>query len=109
MGIRERDSTIWEATITDLVITGSSTSVSNDAITDWVKNSARAISGYFGKFPVNYARIDIHLGGSGRINDGVTDDDGIRIRVGNRTKLVDLKTTIGARPRDVPPGVPRHG
>jgi hypothetical protein len=75
----------------DLVITGSSTLLTNDDLIDWTKNAANAVSTYFGKFPVFYVRIDVRVGGEGHVNDGVTDDDGIRVRVGNQTKPRDLK------------------
>ena len=74
----------------DVLITGSSSSISNDAVTVWVKNASGAVSHYFGKFPISYVKISVRLAGSGRINDGVTDNDGIRIRLGKRTKQEDL-------------------
>jgi len=75
----------------DLVITGSSTLLTNDDLIEWTQSAAHAVSTYFGKFPISYVRIDVRLGGSGHVDDGVTNDDGIRVRVGDQTRPPDLK------------------
>jgi len=63
------------------------------ALLDWVKGAARAVSSYFGQFPVPRARIRIHAAGRRGVSRGTSyGDDGAwcRISVGGETTAADL-------------------
>jgi hypothetical protein len=63
------------------------------ALLDWVMQSARAATAYFGRFPVTYARVRILLSQYGRISNGISfGEPGARCRisVGQHATLADL-------------------
>ena len=63
------------------------------ALLDWVMQSARAATSYFGRFPVTHARVHLVLSRGGRISTGVSFRDGgarCRITVGQHVTLADL-------------------
>src|SRR4051794_8157337 len=64
--------------------------VSDEALRAWVAASAKAVAGYFGRFPVRKVRITLVVGGNGTINNGMTSEAGIRVGVGQRTRQADL-------------------
>ncbi|MGO4879274.1 MAG: hypothetical protein ACLP59_00455 [Bryobacteraceae bacterium] len=64
-----------------------------DALLDWVRLAARAVTAYYGQFPVPHARIRIFAGHGGGISHGTSfGDDGAwcRITVGRGTTREDL-------------------
>jgi len=64
------------------------------ALLEWVTQSARAVSGYFGKFPVEHASVRIALGRRGRVSNGRSWGEGgarTRIFVGQHATEADLK------------------
>jgi hypothetical protein len=64
------------------------------ALLDWVTQSARAATAYFGRFPVTHARIRILFSPRGRISNGVSfGEPGARCRisVGQHATLADLR------------------
>jgi hypothetical protein len=64
------------------------------ALAEWVDTAARAVSGYFGRFPVPRARLTVELGGRGGVGGGVTHggpNPTIRIHVGSRARTSDLE------------------
>jgi len=65
----------------------------NSALLDWVRRSARAVMAYFGRFPVERARLYITVIERGRVSHGVTyGEDGahITISVGRNATIDDL-------------------
>jgi len=63
------------------------------ALIGWVSQAARAVSTYYGRFPVRRARVRIYAGGGRGISNGTSyGDDGAwcRISVGRRTTVADL-------------------
>jgi hypothetical protein len=63
------------------------------ALRDWVANAARAVAGFYGRFPVPRALVLVLLGGGSRIGQGVTMGNGgasIRLRVGQAAGADDL-------------------
>jgi len=61
---------------------------------DWVKSAARAVTSYYGRFPVPRARIYIYPEGGRGVSHGTTNsDDGVwsRISVGSGTTTEDLE------------------
>jgi hypothetical protein len=63
------------------------------ALLDWVTRSAKAVTAYFGRFPVAHARVHIIVSQSGRISHGVSFGYGgahCRISVGLHATLADL-------------------
>lgn len=60
---------------------------------DWVARSAKAVTAYFGRFPVAHARVRITVSQFGRISNGVSFGDGgahCRISVGRNATLKDF-------------------
>jgi hypothetical protein len=65
----------------------------NSALLDWVRRSAGAVMAYFGRFPVERARLYITVTERGRVSHGVTyGEDGahITISVGRNATIDDL-------------------
>ncbi len=65
-----------------------------DALLNWVKESARAVSGYFETFPVSHARIHIVQGRRAGVGSGRTFGEGgarTRISIGQHCTIADLK------------------
>jgi hypothetical protein len=63
------------------------------ALLAWVSQAARAVSAYYGRFPVPHARVRIFAGGGQGVSNGTSfGDDGAwtRIRVGRGTTAQDL-------------------
>jgi hypothetical protein len=64
-------------------------------IVDWVALCARAVAGYFGRYPVSHASLEIQMAQGRRgVSGGVTNGDGgarTRIRVGQHSTEDDLK------------------
>ena len=68
-------------------------SVPESALLRWVASSARAVSAYYGRFPVPRLRLNIVTGWRGRVGYGTTwcqDAPSIRISVGRATAEADL-------------------
>ena len=65
-----------------------------DALLSWVKESARAVSGYYEKFPVSHARIHVVQGRRAGVGGGRTFGEGgarTRISVGQHATVAELK------------------
>ncbi len=65
-----------------------------DTLLEWVKQSAHAVSGYFGKFPVEHASVRIAMGRRERVSNGRSWGNGgarTRIFVGQHATEADLK------------------
>lgn len=63
------------------------------ALLDWVMQSARAATAYFGRFPVTHARVRLLLSQGGRVSNGVSfGEPGARCRitVGQHVTQADL-------------------
>jgi hypothetical protein len=63
------------------------------ALLDWVTRSAKAVTAYFGRFPVANARVYIAVSQNGRVSNGVSYGEGgahCRISVGGHATLDDL-------------------
>jgi hypothetical protein len=63
------------------------------ALLDWVTRSAKAVTAYFGRFPVAHARVHITVSPLGRVSHGVSFGDGgahCNISVGRHATLADL-------------------
>ena len=63
------------------------------ALLDWVRVAARAVTAYYGRYPVPRARVHIHATGGRGVRNGVSyGDDGVwcRISVGRHTTASDL-------------------
>jgi hypothetical protein len=77
----------------DVYISSDNSVPGNSALLDWVRRSARAVMAYFGRFPVERARLYITVIERGRVSHGVTyGEDGahITISVGRNTTIGDL-------------------
>jgi hypothetical protein len=64
-----------------------------EALVNWVTQAARAVSSYYGHFPVERARIRIYAEGRRGVSNGTSyGDDGVwcRISVGRETTVADL-------------------
>src|SRR6185369_1979216 len=62
-------------------------------VLDWIQNSARAVSGYLGRFPVPVAHLYIHPDSGRGVDRGRTNElDGgeINVHLGRRTRAADL-------------------
>src|SRR5216683_5305815 len=60
------------------------------ALLDWVTRSAKAVTAYFGRFPVAHARVHITVSQHGGVSNGVSFGDGgahCRISVGQHARL----------------------
>jgi hypothetical protein len=67
--------------------------LAHEALLGWVRQAARAVSAYYGRFPVPRARVRIFAEGGQGISHGTSyGDDGVwcRISVGHRTTAADL-------------------
>ena len=63
------------------------------SITEWVTTCARAVTSYYGHFPVKKVRIEIAVTDSDEVSGGMTygyDTPVINLNVGNKTKTSDL-------------------
>jgi hypothetical protein len=83
---------IGEATI-DVFFDSEQFDLDRAALLDWVMQSARAATAYFGRFPVTHARVRILLSQLGRISNGMSfGEPGARCRisVGRHATLADL-------------------
>lgn len=63
------------------------------ALFGWVSRAVRAVTAYYGRFPVPHARVRIFAGGGRGISRGTSYGDGgvwCRISVGRRTTAADL-------------------
>jgi hypothetical protein len=77
----------------DVYISSDNFAAGNSALLDWVRRSARAVMAYFGRFPVERARLYITVTERGRVSHGVTyGEDGahITISVGRNATIDDL-------------------
>jgi hypothetical protein len=83
---------IGEATI-DVSFDSDQFDLDRTALLDWVMQSARAVTAYFGRFPVTHARVRILLSQRGRISNGMSFGEPAarcRISVGQHATMVDL-------------------
>jgi len=67
--------------------------VPQEALLNWVRQAARAVTAYYGRFPVARARVRIFAGNGQGVSHGTSDgDDGVwcRITVGRGTSVADL-------------------
>lgn len=77
----------------DVGISGTA-SVPEPALLEWIDTSARAVTGYLGRYPVPEVRLRVRAGGRGGIGHGVTYGGrvpSIRIDVGRDADESDLK------------------
>jgi len=77
----------------DVSIDSDTFELGRTALLDWVTRSAKAVTAYFGRFPVAHARVHITVSQYGRVSNGVSFGDGgprCRISVGHHATLVDL-------------------
>jgi hypothetical protein len=67
--------------------------VTKDALVRWVTRAARSVTAYFGRFPVERARVLILCRGSGRVGGGFTayGDPFSRVVLGSATTDADLE------------------
>lgn len=82
--LTERNSSI------DLTILSGNVKVSDASIVTWVQSAAKAVSNYFGRYPVQRLRITVATGGAGKIEEGVTTEDGIYVKIGGAAQQADL-------------------
>src|SRR5262245_6947743 len=73
-----------------LIIVDNSGQIPEEEISNWVLTSAKAISTYFGTFPVRRVTITITVTEGVQIQDGVTTQDGIAVKVGRGTRQEDF-------------------
>jgi hypothetical protein len=69
-------------------------SVPRDVLLGWVRRCARAVSSYFGRFPVESVRLNVVTGRQGQIGHGMTwggRRPSIRVFVGRDTKPPDFE------------------
>src|SRR5579862_9000317 len=67
--------------------------IGQEALLDWVMQSARAATAYFGRFPVTHAQVRLVLSRGGRLSNGVSfGEPGARCRmtVGQHVTQGDL-------------------
>ena len=77
----------------DLSITGTA-AVSEQELLHWTENAARAVTAYFGRYPVPRVRLYVRAGGGGEVGHGVTRGGplpSIRIDVGRDAQQSDLQ------------------
>jgi hypothetical protein len=77
----------------DVYISSDNFVAGNSALLDWVRRSARAVTAYFGRFPVERARVYITVTERGRVSDGVTYGEHgahITVSVGRNATVDDL-------------------
>jgi hypothetical protein len=77
----------------DVEIDSDTFQLSRTALLDWVMRSAKAVTAYFGRFPVTRARIHITASQFDRVSNGVSFGDGgprCRISVGRHSTLAAL-------------------
>ncbi len=80
--------------VIDVTLAGPGWDLPNQALLDWVKWSADAVTWYFGKFPVPKARLRVLVGRRGGVSNGTTWGTGgarTRIAVGPKATIADLK------------------
>jgi hypothetical protein len=56
----------------DVTIESGELALADAAISSWIATSARAVTAYYGKFPVQQVRITVHPGNGRRVGSGVT-------------------------------------
>jgi len=79
--------------VIDVTFTSDQFDLPRQALLDWISTSARAVSAYFGHFPVTRARLEVQMGGRRGVSGGVTYGNGeasTRIRVAQHTTESDL-------------------
>src|SRR5258708_2354537 len=82
---------IGGATI-DVQISPEAPPVPLDSVMKWVSDAARALTAYYGRYPVQKVKIEIFTGGPGRIGHGVSYfGRSIKIHLGRATREDDLK------------------
>jgi len=77
----------------DVSIDSEQSELGRTALLDWVTRCAKAVTAYFGRFPVAHARVHITVSQSGRVSHGVSFGYGgahCRISVGLHATLADL-------------------
>jgi len=78
----------------DIRFDNDSKGVSNDALLHWIQRASTAVCTYYGKFPVQQLRLQVHVRGNDGVHQGVTypaDSGGlIRISVGASTTQAEL-------------------
>jgi hypothetical protein len=77
----------------DVEIDSDTFQLSRTALLDWVMRSAKAVTAYFGRFPVARARVHITASQFDRVSNGVSFGDGgprCRISVGRHSTLAAL-------------------
>jgi predicted metalloprotease with PDZ domain len=66
--------------------------VSHDAIVEWVRRGAAAVSTYLGRFPVKHLVLRVHGGGEEAVGEGVTHGSmSIDVTLGRNAQEADLK------------------
>jgi hypothetical protein len=77
----------------DVFIDSDRFELGREALLNWVRRSANAVTAYFGRFPVANARVYIAVSQTGRVSNGVSYGEGgahCRISVGQHTTVEDL-------------------
>ena len=78
----------------DIAFDSNGFDLTKSQLVDWVKECARAVSGYYGKFPVPHARVRIMQGRRNGVSGGRTWGEGgahTNISVGQHTTAAQLK------------------
>jgi hypothetical protein len=74
----------------NIQIAARSLRVSDQQITTWVHNAARAVSRYFGRFPQDGVVIAVASSGDGKVQGGITNYEGIQVTLGSSITNLDF-------------------
>jgi len=78
----------------DVTLKDDSQDISRDIVDNWIKRAAAAVCTYYGKYPVPFVALRVHVQGPAGVHHGVTYPHGdggfIRITVGPSTTAADL-------------------
>src|SRR5438132_3779360 len=61
------------------------------AILDWIRSSAGAVAGYFGRFPLAHVPLVVRPVDGAGVPFGHADDDGVTVLVGRHATARDLR------------------
>ena len=75
-----------------LEIKGGEPSVGRDRVLQWVKMAAKAVGGFYGRFPVKHLFVAVNLEGNGHVSEDGKAFSGsrIQVRLGSGTSARDL-------------------
>src|SRR5258708_1875036 len=60
----------------DVYIDSGQSELGKEVLLDWVTRSAKAVTAYFGQFPVAHARVRIAVSDQGRVSNGMSFGEG---------------------------------